>query len=191
MTLPPGASVFRLKSSSRKNLSTEEYSDNLAQYLDDQQNISSLTMNDLNIVLGKLKDKTVSASIQPSASSSTCSTTTSPLAITNEDTLQIAVGEHVAVFWVGENNSAEWYLGVVESIEQDSYTVLHLVRKDITGCQWVFPYEPDVHVVENEQVLASKLRVQYHHSHHSETEMRCTITKEVASKIQNALEKLK
>ena len=54
LTLPPTALVFRLKMAGR-NLLTEDYANNLAQYLDDTQNVSSLTMNDLNTALGNLQ----------------------------------------------------------------------------------------------------------------------------------------
>ena len=67
-----------------------------------------------------------STSLQEQSSSSTLSTFTSnttprsaiqfsndssPIQSTTSIMSDVTIGEHVAVFWIGENNSATWYLG--------------------------------------------------------------------------------
>ena len=54
LTLKENASVFRLKING-KNLETKEYAENLIRYFDNSESINSLTMEDLNTVLGKLE----------------------------------------------------------------------------------------------------------------------------------------
>ena len=49
LALKPTAAVFRLKKD-HKNLTTEEYTENLAYYLDSSKSATNLTINDLNIM---------------------------------------------------------------------------------------------------------------------------------------------
>ena len=54
-TLKETASIFRLKRNGR-NLTTQEYADNLIKYPDDTESMSTLTLADLNIVLAQMVD---------------------------------------------------------------------------------------------------------------------------------------
>ena len=54
LSLKETAKVFRLKRGGKK-LETEEYASNLMEYLDDSKNMASLTITDLNNVLGSLQ----------------------------------------------------------------------------------------------------------------------------------------
>ena len=54
LSLKETAKVFRLKRGGKK-LQTNEYAQNLIEYLDDSKNMTSLTISDLNNVLGSLQ----------------------------------------------------------------------------------------------------------------------------------------
>ena len=54
-TLKETASIFRLKRNGR-NLTTQEYADNLIKYMDDTESMSTLTLADLNTVLAQIVD---------------------------------------------------------------------------------------------------------------------------------------
>ena len=56
MSLRPTASVFRLKRNPR-NLSTEEYADNLCSYLCSARSCKTITMDDLNNVMRGIAEK--------------------------------------------------------------------------------------------------------------------------------------
>ena len=52
-TLKETASIFRLKRNGR-NLTTQEYADNLIKYMDDTESMNTLTLADLNTVLAQM-----------------------------------------------------------------------------------------------------------------------------------------
>ena len=54
-TLKETASIFRLKRNDR-NLTTQEYVDNLIKYMDDTESMNTLTLADLNTVLAQMVD---------------------------------------------------------------------------------------------------------------------------------------
>ena len=54
-TLKETASIFRLKRNGR-NLTTQEYADNLIKYMDDTESMNTLTLADLNTVLAQMVD---------------------------------------------------------------------------------------------------------------------------------------
>ena len=86
----------------------------------------SLNFFAINIFTDQRTAHTNSTSLQEQTSSSTLSTFTSnttprsaiqfsndssPIQSTTSIMSDVTIGEHVAVFWIGENNSATWYLG--------------------------------------------------------------------------------
>ena len=52
-TLKEAASIFRLKRNGR-NLTIQEYADNLIKYMDDTESMNTLTLADLNTVLAQM-----------------------------------------------------------------------------------------------------------------------------------------
>ena len=54
-TFKETASIFRLKRNG-KNLTTQEYADNLIKYMDDTESMNTLTLADLNTVLAQMVD---------------------------------------------------------------------------------------------------------------------------------------
>ena len=73
-------------------------------------------------------------------------------------------------------------------MEQESYVVSHLVRTGLDGSQWAFPEDPDVHVVESDQIFVNRISVQYHHSI---ARIRCSISKTLVSQINKVFEQMK
>ena len=68
-----------------------------------------------------------------------------------------------------------WFWGIVEKIEEDGLTISYLTqasRSDSDGGQsWTFPEEAEVIKTSYEQILASKVKVQYSGC----VRIRCTI----------------
>ena len=62
LSLKETAEVFRLKKGG-KNLATKDYAKHLMEYLDDTKNMASLTISDLNNVLGCLQGTQISKAI--------------------------------------------------------------------------------------------------------------------------------
>ena len=73
----------------------------------------------------------------------------------------LKIGEHVIVFWVDAGNQL-WYLGLVDHIYEDSISVNHFVPATrLNKLTWTFPDEPDIQIVELEQVLKSNVKASY------------------------------
>ena len=62
-------------------------------------------------------------------------------------------GEHIIAFWL-IGSSIKWYLGVVESVK---VVVFYIVRTN----PWIFPETAEVLETEWDQILATKVPVQY------------------------------
>ena len=63
-------------------------------------------------------------------------------------------------FWL-EGNTAKWYLGVVEGISDGKILISYMSRADTKGKSWTFPQAAEVLETSPEQILASKVKVQY------------------------------
>ena len=63
-------------------------------------------------------------------------------------------------FWV-EGNETKWHLGVVEGIENDNPLVSYMIRTDGKGKSWTYPESAEVLQTSCDQILASKIKVQY------------------------------
>lgn len=143
ISLKPNSSVFRLKRD-YKNLSTEEYIDNLCSYLTNARSSKTLFISDLNRVL------------HCSAHQSNVELQEEP--VENEDEHQ--VGYHIVAYWL-EGNTSEFYLGVIEAVRDDKILVSYMVRADSDGETWVFPETAELLETKEEQILAKKVLVQY------------------------------
>ena len=141
-------SVFRLRRDN-KNLSSEEYSENLKTYLGSARKIKTISISDLSdvIVIAKITGK-----------KSTCDNEE----VSNTESL-LKPGEHVAVYWVEEANTVVWYLGIVEEVGKDNRAkILLLKRSDKKGLNWIIPDEPEKLNVDNDQFVACDICVIYH-----------------------------
>ena len=110
---PSKAAVFRLHRN-HKDLSTDEYAENLITYLDTARSCKNISMNDLNNILFG-----IASSVTPS------STSTSSSEYTN-----FVAGDHIAAFWF-EHGKHKWFLGIIDTVVSDStIKVLYLKRVD-------------------------------------------------------------
>ncbi len=150
MSLKRTAAVFRLRRNHR-NLSTEEYAENLISYLSTARCCSQITIGDLrNVMYGIMgknhQDETHTPELEssleePVPKNKTC-----------------VVGEHVIAFW-HEGNETKWHLGVVEKIQP--LTVSYMTRTDQSGHNWTFPERSEIIQTAIDQVIATKIKVQY------------------------------
>ena len=83
-----------------------------------------------------------------------------------EDTFTL--GEHVVAYWF-EINSVKWYLGIVEGYESNKIQVSYMTR---AGDSWTFPETAELLETSPDQILASKIKVQYSGT----ARIRCKIT---------------
>ena len=158
MSLKPTAAVFLLKRN-HKNLTTEEYAENLIAYLSNGRCCKSITVEDLNVMRGIM-----SWSIDvPNESQSNNNTKDPQVSVQLEgekNPIQYQIGEHLIAFWV-EGNETKWHLGVIESIENENTLVSYMIRTDTNGKYWTYPESAEVLLNSCDQVLASKVKVQY------------------------------
>ena len=101
---------FRLTKDS-KPLKSQEYADNLSEYLDTARQVKNLTLADLNMVLHGLSSQAIKTvdTITPGTSTSDADTA---IQSTNHP---YTLGEHIAAVW-WEGNVCRWHLGVVDEI---------------------------------------------------------------------------
>ena len=139
--------VFRLKRD-YKNLTNEEYAENLMNYLGNVRKTSSLLSTDLFDAISKI--------------TGVCEIENVPTEQTEKQHIpSFKPGEHVAVFWV-ENVDVVWYLGIVEKEMNDGRVqVIHLKRTDKAGQKWVIPDNPENLVVEKDQIVLTNINVMY------------------------------
>ena len=74
--------------------------------------------------------------------------------------IQYQIGEHLTAFWV-EGNETECHLGFVQGIENENPLVPYMIRIDTKGKLWTCPESTEVLLTSCDQILASKVKVQY------------------------------
>ena len=74
--------------------------------------------------------------------------------------IQYQLGKHLIAFWV-EGNKTKSHLGVVEGTENDNSLVSYMIRTDTKGKSWTYPESAEVLLTSCDQILASKVKVQY------------------------------
>ena len=71
-------------------------------------------------------------------------------------------GEHMVAVWHDDKaNCLEWYLGVVDSVDEDSVVVSYMKRSDKQGARWLFPDKAEVHKTSPDQILLRNIEVLY------------------------------
>ena len=160
-TMKPAAAVFRLTRNS-SSLTSQEYADNLTEYLDTARCVKNLTIKDLTNVLHGLSassQQTHKAISATTATSSPSSDLTSDISTTTDQ--HYTVGEHIAALW-WEDNVCKWHIGVVDQVVKDgSINVSYLVCSDSKGVSWVYPEESQVFKTVDEQIIKKNLSVNY------------------------------
>ena len=63
-------------------------------------------------------------------------------------------------FWI-EGSKVIWHLGVVEDIKNGNPIVSYMVRKNTSGKSWTYPECAEILETSQDQILASKIGVQY------------------------------
>ena len=97
----------------------------------------------------------------------------------------VSTGEHVAVIW-NVAGRYEWYLGLVDYVHEDlSISVSHFVQASRSNkLIWTIPDESDIQIIEPEQIIKSKFKVQYLQSQR----IRCALDKDIAQEIERELQ---
>ena len=73
---------------------------------------------------------------------------------------QYNLGKHVIAFWL-EGNVAKWYLEIVEAEKCDKLLISCMIRGDSKGQSWTFPETAEILETNFEQIIATKVKVQY------------------------------
>ena len=143
--------VFRLKRDNR-NLTNEEYADNLINFFGSASKIDSIKSSDLDNAISKITGD----SMAPKSVARNLNL----LDDLNPENLR--QGEHVALFWIENTDDVIWYLGIVDSIENDNISILHLKRTDKQGLKWILPENPELRIVDMDQILVKNISVMYY-----------------------------
>ena len=93
-------------------------------------------------------------------------------------------GEHVAVFWIERSNEVVWYLGIVNEIENNEVSIIHLKRTDRNGQHWYVPDKAEIWKVDEEQIIAQNLSVIYHGTMFNRIELSKATTKELCDRVE-------
>lgn len=168
-TLPTTASVFRLKMRG-KYLEPIEYATNLAQYLDNSQSISTVSLSDFREILQQVKEKTTMEELAPEKKGKSkkdkrkqdIHEEKQEEEVTCLKTDDLNDGDHLAVFW-DEGNDRVWYLGVVDKVlPANKVVVNHFKRQNRKdSLNWVLPEKKDIQIVTVDQIIATKLNILY------------------------------
>ena len=111
-----------------KNLSNEEFAENLVSYLGIARK-TTISPVDLENAISKITGSKFSQML-PGNLSNRFSESDFP-----EETL-VKPGEHIAVFWIEKANNILWYLGIIDDVKEETVMLMHLKRTDkmaITG----------------------------------------------------------
>lgn len=187
LSLKHTASVFKLEKN-HKNLTSNQYVENLCQYLSDARSKTVLTADDLSFALTSLIGQNQSESTLPNAQQSDINLISRYSESTNaesaESTAPISPDEHIVAVWLDENKgSLDWFLGVVDSSNSEMVHVTYYHRKDKNGYLWNLPddFNDPVPTPFN-QLISQNLTVGYVQG----TVLRCSLNKDTVLKIASA-----
>ena len=167
LSLKETSSVFRLRTKHQQNLTSEEYADNLMQYLNNTRKVGNISADDLSSALLALR--------KPGGENQS----------DNEDTPQ--VGEHVAVVTHDEESEKNnWVLGIVESMVDDNSTRLSLMVSSKAKRRWTFPEEAEIRIINHERIFMRNITVTYCQT----AKICCTLNAEIIGKLDNELDQL-
>ena len=122
LSLKHTASVFRLKRD-YKNLQSNEYIENLCQYLGDATNKTVLTSDDPSLSVLDSLITNHENQVPPQTSDETNMPTDEQQ---TTDTVKYSLNEHIATVWVDEkDNELSWFLGVVNSVSAETIDVTY------------------------------------------------------------------
>ena len=158
-SLKPTNAVFRLKKN-YKNLSTNEYADNLSTYLSSARSCKTLTIQDLSNVIHGIAAKASADLEHCDGISEEQQTNIDSSCVSEQETCQLQPGEHIIAFWI-KGNDIKWYLRIVDRVKIDKVVVSYMTRADSAGRSWVFPEKADINDTSFDQMIATKVQVHY------------------------------
>ena len=170
--------VFRLKRDNR-NLSNEEYAENLIQFLGSARKTTSISSSDLTDAISKITGAALPTTKTQSETSIETSIDHFPQQVSS-----FQPGEHVAIFWVENTDDVVWYLGIVDSVLDGKINILHLKRTDKNGQKWILPDDPEIRSVEKDQILLRNINVMYY-GVSCRIEISKAVTKEISECMNN------
>ena len=185
LSLKHTASVFRLKKQ-YKNLTSEEYVENLCQYLGGARSKKVLTENDLSELLKDLLENPEESLVSKRIPSS------SPQEFNKLEKLpssEYNCDELVAAVWIDEKeNDLNWFLRVVNSISTETIGVTYYNRKNKDSTSWTVP-EDDIDPVMTpiNHIIYKNITVSYGVDYNEN--VRCTISKQTVIQINDAFQK--
>ena len=86
------------------------YAEWLEKYLDTSRSVAQVTIPDLQNTLGHLQKSMFDVCESVSSSE-----------------YNIHIGEHVAVFWIEKNDQYNWYLGIIDNVNENGIHVSHSI----------------------------------------------------------------
>lgn len=153
----PNSPFFRLRESG-KYLPIHKYAENLKIYFSKVTECSSVTMTEFNHAISSILNS-----------------------INNKESrtdMSLETGDIIAAFWFDDKDQVNWYLGVVESIKDNSCVVNYMERYKNCDNSWIYPNIKQVYDTMNEQIIGWKIEAQF-----SEATNRLTITKQVSNNL--------
>ena len=127
-------SIFRPKKDGM-NLDTIAYANNLKSYLTKIKHLKSISIAELNTVLMSLQAAAAAAAADDTSEIQKYSD------IVTIPTDDFQVGEHIASFWLDDDNY-KWYLGVSEHCAEnspDDYHISYFDKASKDGTNWNYP----------------------------------------------------
>ena len=118
MSLKPAAAVFCLKRN-HKNLTTEEYAENLIAYLSNTCCCKTIAVEDLNNVMLGIISWSMDVHNKNQSNSNFKYPQVSVQLEGEKNPIQYQIGEHLIAFWF-EGNETKWYRSVVGGIENEN-----------------------------------------------------------------------
>lgn len=168
LSLPETAEVFRLKRNG-KNLSAEEYADNLMSYLDRSRATKSLNMNDLQHVLVAM----------------TSSEDDTDTEMEVAESIDYIPGEHVISAWRDyDGNTIAWYLGIIDEAKEDQIEITYFEKCGTTQSSWILTDKQ--YTTHEKQIMYRNVRVAYKNT----KTIRCSIQKSVVDQCNTMIETL-
>ena len=140
------ATMFRLKTSGQKNLSTLEYAENLIQYFGNTKNVENLSLDDFNAALLGVINKSSNERAQGQNRE-------------EGSTNVLSIGEHVALLRK-DSERITWVIGIIEGVcDSQRYRVAQMSTKDFI--KWTFPKKAVIEDVRFEDIICSNIAVKY------------------------------
>ena len=129
----------------------------------------------LDNVLHALSTPSIPNENQELSANSSCDT---------EQVQTLEIGEHVAAFWYDDFAKLDWFLAIVDGQIKDTKVALSYMKQSKkTKPEWVFPEDAEVRETSLEQIIFTKVNVNYFCS----VRVRCIIPDETVNLIDAVL----